>query len=71
MSIISQNKIYPYFALCACCVLHVPVSSPRYSMSISSCMFHKIQLYTFKVYQVNSAAHMGSIQENVHYPITI
>ena len=30
-----------------------------------------IQLYTFKVYQVNSAVHMGSIQENVHYPITI
>ena len=28
-------------------------------------------LYTYTVYQVNSAAHMGSIQENVHYPITI
>ena len=41
MSIISQNKIHRYFASCACCVPHVPVSSPRYSMSISSCMFHK------------------------------
>ena len=41
MSIISQNKIYPYFAWCACCVPHVPVSSPRYSMSISSCMFQQ------------------------------
>ena len=30
-----------------------------------------IQLYTLKVYQVNSAAHMGSIQENVHNPMNI
>ena len=41
MSIIYQNKIFPYFAWCACCVPHVPVSSTRYSMSISSYMFHK------------------------------
>ena len=41
MSIISQNEIYPYFAWCGCFGPHVPVSSPRCSMSISSCMFHK------------------------------
>ena len=27
-------------------------------------------MFNFKAYQVNSAAHMGSIQENIHYPKT-
>ena len=57
---------------------NVPAVCPMFQWAVpgTACQFHhvcfiRIQLYTFKVYQVNSAAHMVSIQENIHYPITI
>ena len=48
------------------CMLSAPCSSKQ-----SQVQHVNFIMYTFKVYQVNSAVHMGSIQENVHYQITI
>ena len=51
-------------------------SSKQFSVQgHAACQFHhvcfmRIQMCTFKLYQINPHVHMGSFYENIHSPIT-